>query len=131
MKKLIITILAIFYLGSSSGATLHVHHCMGKLVEWGLSDNSLDDEGNCTNCGMKQGNSELCCKSQKQEFKLQDSYKAPLNVLQIHSFAIIPPSYFELQLLRNPKAYQPDKIVFLVPKLGKAPAFLRNCNFRI
>ena len=131
MKKLVITILAIFYLGVSSGATVHVHHCMGELVEWGLSDNSLDDEGKCTNCGMKQGNSEQCCKSQKQEFKLKDSYKAPLNVLKIHSFTIIPPSNLELQTLAIPKANQQDKFEFSVSKPRKTPTFLRNCNFRI
>jgi hypothetical protein len=36
MKKFITAILAVLYLGTSSGATIHMHYCMGKLAEWGL-----------------------------------------------------------------------------------------------
>jgi hypothetical protein len=131
MKKLVITILAIFYLGVSSGASLHVHHCMGELVEWGFSDNSVDDEGKCTNCGMKQGNSELCCKTQKQEFKLKDSYKAPLNVIHIQSFALLAQTYPEHKILAKTKAPADDFVQISVPPSDKTPTFIRNCNFRI
>jgi hypothetical protein len=131
MKKLVITILAIFYLGVSSGATVHFHHCVGELVEWGFSDNSLDEDGKCTSCGMKQGNSELCCKSQKQELKLKEGCKAPLSVFQIQAFILVPQSYIDFSILAIPKANQQDLILFSVPKWGKTPTFIRNCNFRI
>jgi hypothetical protein len=131
MKKLVITILAIFYLGVSSGASLHVHHCMGELVEWGFSDNSLDEDGKCMSCGMKQGNSELCCKTQKQEFKLKDSYKAPLSVFQIHSFALLTQTYLDHKILAKTKALADDFVQISAPPSEKTPAFIRNCNFRI
>ncbi|MBK8522228.1 MAG: hypothetical protein IPL54_15650 [Chitinophagaceae bacterium] len=35
-EKFITAILAVLYLGTSSGATIHMHYCMGKLAEWGL-----------------------------------------------------------------------------------------------
>ena len=131
MKKLVITILAIFYLGVSSGASLHVHHCMGELVEWGFSDNSVDDDGKCSNCGMKQGNSELCCKTQKQEFKLKDSYKAPLNTLYIHFFALLPQIYLDPKFLVKPHPSSADFLQLSVPRSDKKTTFIRNCNFRI
>jgi hypothetical protein len=131
MKKLVITILAIFYLGVSSGASLHVHHCMGELVEWGFSDNSLDEDGKCTSCGMKQGNSELCCKTQKQEFKLKDSYKAPFNVLHIQYFALLPQTYLDHKIIAKTPALVDDFAQISVPPSDKTPAFIRNCNFRI
>lgn len=131
MKKLFITILAIFYLGVSSGATLHVHHCMGELVEWGFSDNSLDDDGKCTSCGMRQGNSDFCCKSQKQELKLKESHKASSNVFQIQIFEIFPPKYFLLPILAIPKVNEENTDSHLVLRKGSIPPFLRNCNFRI
>ena len=34
MKKAIVSILAVLYLCSSAGATVHLHYCMGKLVNW-------------------------------------------------------------------------------------------------
>ena len=37
MKKLLITILALVYLTVSSGATVNLHYCMGKLMSWDLS----------------------------------------------------------------------------------------------
>lgn len=131
MKKLVITILAIFYLGVSSGATLHFHHCMGELVEWGFSDKSFDDDGKCSNCGMKQGNSELCCKSQKQELKLKESCKAPLSVFQIQSFTLVPQNYIDLSILALPKVNKQDLTHFSVPDRSKTLTFIRNCNFRI
>lgn len=131
MKKLVITILAIFYLGVSSGATVHFHHCMGELVEWGFSDNSLDDSGKCPSCGMKQGNSELCCKNQKQELKLKESCKAPLNVYQSQTFTLVPQTHIDLSIETITDVNQQDFNQIFVPQLGKIPTFLRNCNFRI
>lgn len=63
MKKLFALILAIVYLSSTVGATVHVHFCMNKLVNW-----SLNDDGNkCKNCGMeKDGN---CCKDESKFVK--------------------------------------------------------------
>ena len=131
MKKLVITILAIFYLGVSSGATLHFHHCMGELVEWGFSDYSLDKDDKCSSCGMKQGNSELCCKSQKQELKLKESCKAPLNVYQAQIFTLVPQTFVELSIEAIRDVNQQYLNQILVPRSVKTPAFLRNCNFRI
>ncbi len=131
MKKLVITILAIFYLGVSSGATLHFHHCMGELVEWGFSDNSLDDSGKCTSCGMEQGNSVQCCKSEKQELNLKESCKAPLNIFQVQTFTLEPQTFVNLSIETITNVNQQDLNQLFVPRSVKTPTFLRNCNFRI
>jgi hypothetical protein len=68
MKKALATILAVIYLSTSIGATVHFHYCMGKLASWGLTDQhssavklytcpihseiSSDHPGNCSKCGM-------------------------------------------------------------------------------
>ncbi|WP_200864732.1 hypothetical protein [Arcticibacter svalbardensis] len=36
MKKFFVTLFVVFYLGVSSGATMHFHYCMGQLVDMGL-----------------------------------------------------------------------------------------------
>lgn len=131
MKKFVITILAILYLGVSSGATVHFHHCMGELVEWGFSDNSLDNDDTCSSCGMKQGNSELCCKSQKQELKLSESCKAPLNVYLAQTFTLVPQTFVELSIEAITDVNKQDLNQIFVLRSVKTPTFLRNCNFRI
>jgi hypothetical protein len=51
MKKLFVAILAILYLSTSTGATLHVHYCMGRLAGWGLGHNNSKT---CGKCGMEK-----------------------------------------------------------------------------
>jgi hypothetical protein len=36
MKKILVSILAVFYLASSVGATVHLHYCMDKFINWSL-----------------------------------------------------------------------------------------------
>lgn len=48
MKRFLIVIFALLYIGLSSGITLTIHHCMGKLVEVGI----WQDE-TCNTCGAK------------------------------------------------------------------------------
>lgn len=131
MKKLLITVLAVFYLGVSSGATVHFHYCMGELIEWGLSNDSSEQADNCSNCGMKKGISEDCCKDQKQEFKLKESQKISLNTVQAKVIDLAPLVYpeFNITFRGTHKDIIPE--INAPPRTQKAAAFLRNCNFRI
>ena len=63
MKKLFSFILAIVYLTSSVGATVHLHYCMNKLVNWSLKD----EGGKCKNCGMEKDGG--CCKDENKFVK--------------------------------------------------------------
>ena len=131
MKKLIITVLAVFYLGVSSGATVHFHYCMGELIEWGLSNDSSEGTDDCSNCGMKKGVSEDCCKDQKQELKLKESQKAPLSTFKEKIFAIEPIFYHELQVKILPSFFEQHSFINSVSRTGKTPVFILNRNFRI
>jgi len=131
MKRLLITVLAFFYLGVSSGATVHFHYCMGELIEWGLSDKPSENGADCSNCGMKKGLSDDCCKDQKQEFKLKEAQKTSLNTLQPVLQALSSLTYAELGTILSadskdllPKSNAP-------PRTQKTSLFVRNCNFRI
>jgi hypothetical protein len=131
MKRLLITVLAIFYLSVSSGATVHFHYCMGELIEWGLSDNNSAKENDCSNCGMKKGLSEDCCKDQKQEFKLKESQKAPISTLQPVVFAIAPITFSELPKIISGTPVNLISESNAPPRTLKTAVFVRNCNFRI
>jgi hypothetical protein len=131
MKKLIITVLAVFYLGVSSGATVHFHYCMGELIEWGLSNDSSEGADDCSNCGMKKGVSEDCCKDQKQELKLKECQKALLSTFKANIFAIEPIFYHELQVKALHSIYEQPISVHSVQRPGKTSVFILNRNFRI
>jgi len=75
MKKFIVAILAMSYLSSSIGATIHLHYCMGKLVEWSFSFNKKDNE-KCSKCGMKKNQSKTgCCKDEHRQLKIEKDQK--------------------------------------------------------
>lgn len=131
MKKLLITVLAVFYLGVSSGATVHFHYCMGELIEWGLSNNTSEGADDCSNCGIKKGVSENCCKDQKQELKLKESQKAPLSLYQAKIFVVEPILYHEFQVKTLSPISEQHSFINAVPRTGKTSVFIRNCNFRI
>lgn len=130
MKKFIVTFLAIFYIGASSGATVHVHYCMGKLIDWGLSDSEAND---CSNCGMEKSKSEDCCKDEHHKLTLKDSPKPSPVVYEFNSPGIGIPSVVAF-------SYAPLAVEIVVEKqvltesalrTQATPAFIRNCNFRI
>jgi hypothetical protein len=61
VKKTLASILAIIYLGVSSGVAMTIHYCMGKVSSIDLFHHS----DKCGKCGMKTSSG--CC---KDEFKL-------------------------------------------------------------
>jgi len=104
---------------------------MGELIEWGCSDDKSEKASNCSNCGMKKGPSEDCCKDQKQEYKLKESQKTPLSTIQPVVFALIPVSYpdFSQIFSATPADLIPESNA--PPRTFKTAVFIRNCNFRI
>ncbi len=53
MKKFLTLILAMLYMGTSTGATFHMHYCMEKLVDvslWHDEETHVCDSSCCKNC---------------------------------------------------------------------------------
>ncbi len=71
MKKFLLAILAIVYLGVSSGIAMNIHYCMGKISSVDIYHKTHDK---CGSCGMKSSNCG-CCKDEFKVFKLKDSHK--------------------------------------------------------
>lgn len=63
MKKILVSILAVFYLASSVGATVHLHYCMDKFINWSL----LRGGEKCNKCGMEKDGG--CCKDENKLVK--------------------------------------------------------------
>lgn len=132
MKRTLLTILAIFYLGVSSGATVHFHYCMGELVSWGLAKQSGKI---CDFCGMPKtiAKEKSCCKDVEQQAKVEKSQKA--NQL-IYKFEALASAVIQPELYINYQAPIPLKItreaLSNAPPDGQhIPVYLKNCTYRI
>lgn len=138
MKKFLAGLLAVFYLSSSMGASIHLHYCMGKLITWGFVNH---ESRNCDYCGMPKFNGQNgnllakkgCCSDEHKQLKTDKDQKLSfaefeflkhfpdLSAVQIQSLPDYPVSS---GLTIHPIANAP-------PSIGSQPLFLRFCNFRI
>ncbi len=130
MKKFLVTILAFVYLSVSSGATINVHYCMGKLKNWDLL-NKQDIK--CGTCGMDKTGHKGCCNDQHKTLQIEKDQKiseASFQFFNITSdatpfaYSDLPVVYASSLVLGNPVAHAP-------PRLGTIPIFILNCDFRI
>lgn len=130
MKKFLVFIVAVFYLGTSIGATVNLHYCMGRLINWDLS---IKETHNCENCGMVKTTSKKggCCedkhhllqveKDQKAEARYQP--EAPVAIAVITTYAdLITPVIASIS---------EEHPVSNAPPPGKVPLRIRYCIFRI
>ncbi len=80
MKRFIVSILAILYMASSSGAVVHLHYCMGRLIEASIGDNGKDNH-DCSHCGMKKKSNGGCCKDEQKVFKVDNAHQQSAKIL--------------------------------------------------
>jgi len=121
MKKFLTTILAFLYLSTSMGATIHLHYCMGKLVSWGLLNNSSTK---CSNCGMEKSNNSVdkgCCKDEVKQIKDDKDQKLTSNFTQLSKsvtevLTVGFPNYLvslpAISFKENPNAHAPPRSFF-------------------
>lgn len=64
MKRILVSILAVFYLASSVGATVQLHYCMDKFIDWSLLKRDGDK---CDKCAMEKDGG--CCKDENKYVK--------------------------------------------------------------
>ncbi|WP_052273294.1 HYC_CC_PP family protein [Flavihumibacter solisilvae] len=98
MKKFIVAILAILYLGSITGAPVHLHYCMGKIADWSLGH--AEKSGECSNCGMEKSTSSDngCCKDEHKFIKGSIDQKLVESVqLMLVTAVPVNPIYVVLQ----------------------------------
>ena len=133
MKKFIVSILSILYLSTSMGATIHLHYCMGKLVDWGLWQTSTSK---CSNCGMEKSHNSMdqgCCKDEFKQIKSEKDQKLTDNFTQLSKTVsevapiIFPSHSISLPAVlcdEFPKANSP-------PRSCSTSRNIINCVFRI
>ena len=132
MKKFIAVILAVLYLGSSTGATIHMHYCMGKLADWGLSHSGAKT---CGSCGMEKSNEKDngCCKDEQKFIKNttdQKTAEPSLLLKNIFSEAFIA-DYPELPLLQVSSLIEENPVSHAPPRSHGVAVYIFNQTFLI
>jgi hypothetical protein len=132
MKKLIVSILAVFHLASSTGATIHLHFCMGKLVNWDLRHKT---SSRCSKCGMEithKSQNNGCCKDEYKQIKNDKDQKLTETAFNlIHAISVIVPnSFIEIPEI-NVSSIAEDNPVSNAPPRSQVPIYIHNCVFRI
>ena len=133
MKRLLVSIIAVLYFAVSTGTTVHMHYCMGRLVGIALWH---DDEDNCSKCGMKKKNDDNgCCKNEHKLVKNDSQH-----LLGKASFESAP-QYFAILPEFTPYSYtehisvaQEKCVAFAhAPPDDRrcCPIYIRVCDFRI
>jgi hypothetical protein len=74
MRKILIGLIAFFYLTASAGLVVNFHHCMDQLASVSFFEDKDHDDGNCDQCGMDKA-AFSCCHDQVVSYKISDSHQ--------------------------------------------------------
>ena len=123
MKKIVVSILAVFYLSSTIGATVHLHYCMDRLINQSLFHSGGDQ---CGECGMEKDGG--CCKDEQKLVKNTTDQKIGGSTIQL------------IPVVTSGSFINFSEIVYACSFTRKHPVshappgneiYLRNCIFRI
>jgi hypothetical protein len=133
MKKFIVCILAILYIGSSTGATVHLHYCMGKLVD---QDLGYGKAKKCSKCGAKENNSfckKKCCKDEHKFIKLDKDQKTAEKAFQLltSTSLVTPVNFIELPQVQMASIAQEFPACHAPPRSYRVKPYIFLCTFRI
>ena len=127
MKKFIFLILTLAYITSTSGATIYLHECMGKVIDWNLHANG----DKCEKCGMHKNNAGDCCKDIVKVYKLQTAHSIPTFDFHLFSLALTPPAFFlqDVKIFYTASITQPYYVS--PPPKASVGICVFNCTFLI
>jgi hypothetical protein len=127
MKKLLVSIFAVFYLGLSCGFAFDMHFCMGKFSSVELFHTS---DKKCGKCGMKNKNG--CCESKVTFVKITDNQQLSSSGIIIISPLTTITQYYISTFLPHISLYSNASFTDTSPP-PISGSFLRilNCTFTI
>lgn len=128
MKKVASILLILLYAATSSGASFHLHFCMGQFQGIGFAANKNQA---CDKCGMdRSGNG--CCKDVVKTFKASTDQSASNLNFELSLYACALP-VSTIYSLREALIAKERPVLFATgpPEPAHLPLFLRIRNFRI
>ena len=118
-------------MGSSTGASIHMHYCMGKLAGWGFGHNDTEQ---CGKCGMKKTvKKNSCCKDEQKFLKFNADQKSTESVFQLQQLMPVALPAKDITIGRTDVSFNERKTpLWLTPhRISSIHLFLRYCVFRI
>lgn len=132
MKQFAITILAFLYIGTTAGANIHLHYCMGKLADWGLGHNKSKT---CGECGMEKSEEKDngCCKDEHKFLKNDSDQKIAEGGFQMMQLAsvILPVTFFEIPGNNISSVTEENPISHAPPRSTGVAVYILNRSFLI
>jgi hypothetical protein len=120
-------------MAASTGATMHMHYCMGRLADAGFFEQK---GGHCSLCGMEKTGEEDngCCNDKEETIKISIDQKfAAASVFHFEQpftdliaiFTGFQPSFFVLADDKVPP------VSHAPPRSPQVPPYLMHCHFTI
>ena len=126
MKKILTAIAAFLYIGTSTGAMIHQHYCMGKLADWRLG---YSQSKTCGGCGMDEDNSmDGCCKDEHTFIKNDKDQKAAEYYYKLPRITegFLLPGYIEPALLPTSSVTEENPLCNAPPRSSGLAVYLIN-----
>lgn len=115
---------------TTTGATLHMHYCMGKLVESGLWHSKSSDD--CSYCGMEKKQND-CCKDEQHFIKNSSDQKIATTIVIVMQAPVIVKSMISSKFNEPVIAPVADEnyMANAPPRTGVVPTHIINCVFLV
>lgn len=132
MKKFAVVILALVYLSTTTGVTMHVHYCMDKVASWGLGN---QESKTCSNCGMEKSEQKDsgCCKDKHTFLKNNTDQKVTESSFQMIQLmaAAMPASFAEIPSFSLSSVTEENPISHAPPRSNGVAVYILNRTFLI
>lgn len=132
MKRLLLFIASIIYITSATGASINLHQCMGKLVDWSFVKM---DQRECGKCGMEKADSteKKCCKEEQKMLKLEQDQSLNFQSIKLASDAgtAVPVLFYESSENGISTLVESFPVSNAPPVTGQPGVYILNCTFLI
>ncbi len=132
MKKFITAILAILYISTSTGASVYMHYCMGKVSDWGIVQN---DSKTCSKCGMEKTETDNngCCKDEHKFYKDDSPQKITENNLQYFQLLseALAANFIQIPVIDFSSVTEANPLCHAPPRANGVAVYIRNCTYLI
>lgn len=128
MKRFLLVLFTLLYLGVTSGVVLDYHYCMGKLA-----DVSVWHDETCPTCGEK-AQTHSCCSTETEFMKLSTDQETARTQTAAFTPIVIALllDRIGLSLVYEPEEATPSPVTSnLPPECSNVPLFVHHCTYLI
>ncbi len=132
MKKVLLAILAVVYISSTTGVSIHMHYCMGELASWGFWKHKSTS---CDKCGMNhmEETENGCCKDVHKQVKLDQDHKKQESEWRLVQLlpGVLPVPFKDISFNNSLSVTEENPLSHSPPRGSDIAVYIRNCVFLI